>query len=179
MKALDIVEGCQRMPTRDQLIYLAGLMDGEGTFSIQINIREYKGRENVLVIPRMSMSLKYGNAVLDELVQAFGGKCYDYPATGMRKWALGRRALIETAARALLPHLRIKHRVCERFLEALALMPDITQRGHKHFDGERSWSTEQTLAVADIAFTLNPGGKRAEKARSAAAYINRLRAATN
>lgn len=162
----------------DKLIYLAGLFDGEGTFSIQVNLRTgSSGRQHIHCNPRMSMSLKYGNAVLDELVEAFGGRCYDYPASGMRKWCVARRELLLDAARALLPHLRVKRRVCERFIEALEAMPNRSLAGHSRVSGERSWSLEQILKVTEIALTLNPGGKPSPKKKRVAQVLEDMRAA--
>jgi hypothetical protein len=142
------------------LAYMAGLFDGEGSFSIQLRLRDYKGRGSVLISPKMSMSLTYGLEVLEDLKAEFGGNVYHYDKTAhdrkaTARWSLHKREQLVHAAQALLPHLRIKKQIAERFLEALALFP--TERKN-HVLGERTWDRELTLKVADIAFSLNPGG---------------------
>lgn len=160
------------MITTEQAAYLAGLFDGEGSFSIQVNIRERKGRSSAHLNPRMSLQLKYGSDVLDELVDAFGGNCYAYPKTGKRMWVLSKREQLIIAANTLRPFLRIKAKIADRFLEALAIMPG-ARKAHVH--GERSWTPDMVAAVAEIAFTLNPGGKPSPKKVIADEYIAELR----
>lgn len=152
----------------DRVIYLAGLFDGEGTFSIQMSIRTYKGRESVNFGPRMSMTLKYGSEVLEELKLAFGGEIYPYK-DGIYRWSLGGREGLMAATNALLPHLRIKKKVAEQFLEALSLFP-VSRKAHR--DGERSWTMEMVLAVARIALALNPH----KTSKKGLAYLRNLEA---
>lgn len=147
----------------EQLAYLAGLMDGEGSFSIQVQVRQHKGRYSVNFSPKMTMTLKHGSDVLDELVGLFGGTVYHYtdnPAKIEHRWSLGRRESLISAAASLRPFLRIKGVTCDRFLEALAMFP--TKRAD-HLAGERTWDLATVLAVADIATTLNP--ESAQKAK--------------
>lgn len=100
----------------ETVAYLAGLMDGEGSFSIQI--QKPHGRPN----PRLTMTLKYGAAVLQELVEEFGGKVY-FAKDGMARWSLGGRDAVLSASKDLLPYLRIKRGAAERFIEALEGCP--------------------------------------------------------
>jgi hypothetical protein len=152
-----------------QVVYLAGLFDGEGTFSIQVNVRiTSSGRKSVHFNPRMTMTLSYGTEVLDELVAVFGGEVYPYK-DGARRWSLGQREAMQAATAKLLPHLRIKRRVAERFLEALAIFP--TSR-KAHFKGERSWTLEMVVKVARIALALNP----TKKSPKTAEYLKVLEA---
>jgi hypothetical protein len=133
--------------------YIAGLFDGEGTFSIQLQLDvSKKGVQTVHFTPRMTMTLHYGTEVLDELVGVLGGTIYPYK-NGARRWSLGRRDEVTAAAKLLLPHLRIKQRIAEQFLEALAIFP--TERADFR-RGKRAWTLEMTLRVARIALTLNP-----------------------
>ena len=150
--------------------YFAGLFDGEGTFSIQVNRREYKGRPSAHFNPRMSMSLKYGTEVLDELAKEFGGAVYDYP--NERKWCVSRLPLLKAATKKLMPYLKIKKRIAERFSEALDIFPD-TKRDGRHLRGERSWGEVAVLRVAQIALTLNPYKKSPKTLR----FLKRLQAA--
>jgi LAGLIDADG endonuclease len=136
-----------------QVIYLAGLVDGEGTFSIQINVRvSKKGKQSVHFNPRITMTLSYGVEVLDELVQVFGGNTYPYK-DGARRWSLGGREAMIAAATRLLPYLRIKRRIAEQFIEALEIFP-VSRKAHSR--GERSWTLDMSLRVAKIALALNP-----------------------
>lgn len=138
--------------SQDRIIYLAGLMDGEGTFSIQVNRRFYKGTPSVHFTPRMTMTLKYGTETLNMLVEEFGGKIYDYPEE--KKWSLGTVQSLKEATIKLLPYLTIKKRIAERFLEALEVFPN--HRTGNSFKGERSWTEEMSRKVGEIALTLNP-----------------------
>lgn len=134
--------------------YLAGLFDGEGSFSIQVSVRDYKGHENVLFNPRMTMTLKYGNDCLYLLQERFGGQIYRYKE-GEARWNLSRREPLIAAAEALRPHLRIKAAICNRFLEALARFPT-TRAGTNQYGGERVWKGEDVLFVARAALSMNP-----------------------
>jgi hypothetical protein len=158
--------------TEQQLPYLAGLFDGEGSFSIQMRIIiSKKGKQTVNFIPKMTMTLLYGNEVLDELVEGLGGTVYPYK-DGYRRWSLGTREELQVAAHRLLPYLRIKRQVAEQFLAALAIFP--TSR-KAHCKGERSWTLEMTLKVARIALALNP--PKAKKSQKTVEYLKLLEAA--
>jgi hypothetical protein len=162
----------------EKIAYLAGLFDGEGTCSIQVNIRETNERKDgtkngvksVHFNPRMSMSLKYGKEVLQEFVEIFGGTIYEYPETGDYRWFLGKKVEEEKAIKTLLPYLRIKKRIAERFIEALETFP--TTRGNR-YNGERSWTEEMVNKVAYIALTLNP--ESARKSPKSIQYLEELK----
>jgi LAGLIDADG endonuclease len=153
-----------------QVVYLAGLFDGEGTFSIQINVRvSKKGKPSVHFNPRMTTTLSYGVEVLDELVQVFGGEVYPYK-DGSRRWSLGKREDLIAAATKLLPYLRIKRQIAEQFIEALEIFPTVRVA---HRKGERSWTLDMTLRVARIALALNPY----KKSKKGVEYLKVLEAA--
>lgn len=159
----------------ETLAYLAGLFDGEGTFCIQVSVRDaLSAKPSVLIHPRMSMTLKFGNEVLDDLATALGGRCYVRPDVATRVWSLSRRDHALSAARTLAPFLRVKRRVCERFIEALEIMPSVRK---VHRRGERTWTAEMAVRVAEIAFTLNPGGKLSEQKRTTEFRLAALRRA--
>ena len=134
------------------LAYLAGLFDGEGTFSIQVKLRSAKGRKSVHFNPRMTMTLKYGTHELTELQSVFGGQVYQYK-NGCARWNLSKREALISATAALLPFLRIKKHIGVRFLEALGIFPASRK---DHLKGQRSWTPEMVQKVAHIALTLNP-----------------------
>src|SRR4051794_16447725 len=130
-------------PDSKRLAYLAGLFDGEGCFSIQVIIKEHRGIERVNLMPRMTMSLYYGLEALYLLQETFGGAIYTYP-DGWR-WNISRRSSVQFAATALQPHLVIKSKICERYLQALSYFPPIRER---QWQGKRSWTNEAIIKVA-------------------------------
>ena len=134
-----------------ELAYLAGLFDGEGSFSIQVNIRSTtKGKQNVQFSPKMTMTLRHRKP-LEMLVEQFGGAIYENK-NGSFRWSLNKVSSLRTAAGMLLYYLIAKKDVCSTFLEALKLFPE--DRVNR-FAGERAWSEENALKVAQIAMKLN------------------------
>jgi LAGLIDADG endonuclease len=155
-----------------QLLYLAGLFDGEGSFNIQVKIKEHRGVERVAFTPRLTMSLHYGHAPLYLLQEFFGGSVYKY-ADGSQRWNTSRRRNVIYAAEALQPHLIIKRQVCKRYLDALSMFPPIT----RCWQGRRLWTNEKVLKVAEIALTLNP--LCPSKREHNLAFLERIRALCN
>jgi len=154
-----------------QLAYLAGLFDGEGSFSIQISSRVYKGRKSIWCNPRMTMTLSHGHGVLSEMQQAFGGQLYDYlEKDRCVRWNLSKRHQLLSAAKSLFPYLRIKKQIASRFMEALNLFP---KKRANHGLGERSWTAEHVQKIAEIAFSLNP--QKSRKCVRLIASIKRLK----
>jgi hypothetical protein len=156
--------------------YLAGLFDGEGSFSIQVGLRHYKdGSPSGWVNPSMSVNLYYGDEVLDHFVAAFGGQIYAYKKGG-RRWHLGTRDAARVAAVALEPHLEIKRDIARRFIQALDLCPTVGRGGGANRRaGERVWSPQQVIDVAEIALTLNPA--RSRRCNKTVEYITELKGA--
>lgn len=134
-----------------KLAYVAGLFDGEGSFSIQVMNRNDKANFS----PKMSMTLKYGTEALDRLVDLFGGSIYDYK-DGSKRWYLGKRLQLTEVAKELRPYLIVKHDIATRFIEALSYFPD-SKMGVNIGAGEAVWAKEDIMKVATIALTLNPG----------------------
>lgn len=131
---------------RDHVIYLAGLMDGEGTWSIQQ--QKPPRRFN----PRMTMSLKYGHEALELLVATFGGSIYSYPEN-FKRWSMGRNVDQTIATEALLPYLVIKQDIAQRFLYALSIWP--SRKGVNTYGGEKVWTDDLVAEMTEIAHTLN------------------------
>lgn len=159
--------------TRERLIYLAGLFDGEGSFSIQVKVKEHKGVKRVAFTPKMSMTLYYGHEVLRLLHEAFGGSIYKY-ANGTHRWNLGNRQGVLQAAEVLRSHLVIKQKICVRYLEALSMFPPIVQH---QWQGKRSWTNDIVLKVAKIALTINSSvsNENRTQCRSTSIYKDHLR----
>ncbi len=148
----------QMLPT--DLAYLVGLFDGVGTFSIQVNVRQGSKRTSVHFNPRMTMTLSFGREVLHNFVDLFGGSLYSYPDAD--RWCMGVTADLITATHLLLPYLRVKKGVAARFLQVLEKFPE---KRNRHSKGDRTWSLESALEVAEVALTLNQhgSGKSAKK----------------
>lgn len=154
--------------------YLAGLFDGEGSFSIQVGLRQHKSRHpTVYFNPSMSVNLYYGAGVLSHFQEMFGGQIYPYKkAPGAARWHLGRQEMLLPAARALQPHLVIKSIICERFLHALSLFP--ARGGTNLRAGDRVWDPVVAVEVAEIALTLNP--PRSRKSNKSLEYLTVFKA---
>lgn len=146
---------------QERLAYIAGLFDGEGSFSIQVMEKQH----GLNFGPKMSMSLTYGaDEPFDLMVEELGGTIYTVENDNSFRWSLGKRLEIMYAANLLLPHLRLKREVCGRFIHALSLFPENSRKGIDLYHGNRGWSIEDEITVAAIALTLNPGsGVRIQK----------------
>lgn len=153
------------------LAYMAGLFDGEGSWSIQVDIKSYKGRESVWFNPRMSLNMKNSLTVQQPFLDLFGGKIYTSGTrTGMAQWLLTKRDSLTFATTQLLPYLRLKKPIAERFLEALSHFPESRKA---HGNGVRSWSLEASLKVAEIALNLNPA--TAKRSLRGSEYLDLIR----
>lgn len=147
--------------------YLAGLFDGEGSFSIQVGLRPGVNGVGAWFNPSMSVNLYYGSEVLQHFVETFGGRIYPYQKSGRpcgRRWHLGRRVDVTIAAVKIAPLLEIKREVASNFIRALGLFPA---------DGAR-WTPDLAVEVAEIALTLNPASAR--KSKKTLDYLDRIRA---
>jgi hypothetical protein len=98
--------------------YLAGLFDGEGSFSV--TWKDKGAYVNFSL--KMSMSLKFGHQAIYELQKEFGGSIYTYP-DGCVRWYLGQREQLIKATKSLLPYLIIKKEIAIKFLSILDLFP--------------------------------------------------------
>lgn len=139
--------------------YFCGLFDGEGSFSIQVNIRK-QNRSSIHFNPRITMTLKkgHGNTILimDDLQKTFGGKIYYTDKKSELRWHVGKREELINLTNKMIPYLIIKKDIAKRFLEALILFPKTRK---DHLKGKRSWNLIKTKKVARIALTLNPSKK--------------------
>lgn len=159
----------------DSLAWMAGFFDGEGSLAIQVMLPD-KRRRTPILVPRMQIKLKYGCEVLEEFQKAFGGQLYQHRQKAREGWSwnlMGRENL-RRAVEQLLPYLRVKRRIAERFLAVLALFPsDQAIRAVNRYRGERAWTDEATVVVMDVAITLNPPDTKNAKQKKHAARIRR------
>ncbi len=144
--------------TKPDFRYLAGLMDGEGTFSIQFKMKpSRRSGMRPWFCPRMSMTLKYGPQVLEELREAFGGSI-TYGKREQVRWALSGREKLRYAAESLAPYLRIKKGIAAEFLHALDLAPNL--KGVARNTGKTAWTDDAMMEMMHLAHTLNPHASR-------------------
>lgn len=157
------------------LEYLAGLFDGEGSFSIQVGLRSRNGwPPSIWFNPCMSMQLYYGIDVLGFFQESFGGSIRSYSRGGEKRggvWRLGRHEALTIAAQSLEPYLEIKKSICARFLEALSMYPP--RKGVDLMNGHRAWTPDLAVKVAEIALTLNP--PRSRKCNKTLEYITEFK----
>jgi hypothetical protein len=129
--------------------YFAGLFDGEGSFSIG-----WSRKKNYLNFsPKMTMSLKYGGNIIEQLQRRFGGSVYHYK-DGMTRWNLSKKQLLISATNSLLPFLQIKKDIAIQFLNILNLFPK---------SRKERWSKENMNKVIKMAVVLNPVKSRKRK----------------
>jgi hypothetical protein len=131
----------------ETIIYFSGLFDGEGSFSI--NWKKI-GNKYLNFNSKMTMSLKYGGKILEELKSLFGGQVYYYK-DGMTRWNLSRKDLTIQATNEMLPFLKVKKEIAIEFLKILELFPK-TRKEH--------WTKEQMNEVVTRGIVLNPFAAR-------------------
>lgn len=134
----------------DRIAYLAGLFDGEGSFSMSIQ----GTNSSICVHFLVSMTLKYKSDILEVYKSTFGGNIYLDRRDNVRRWVVGKRQDCKEAATVLLPYLYIKKEIAEQFLQGIELM-DFSKQGKKV-----DWTPELLDNIGKIAFTLNPSTAR-------------------
>lgn len=100
------------MPSNIELAYIAGLLDGEGTFD--------KAGKGIIFHPRVRMSSTDSETII-WLHDLFGGGLYPVKSQRLThkpqlNWTLGGRPAIDLL-RSLLPYLRNKHRQAEILID--------------------------------------------------------------
>jgi hypothetical protein len=122
--------------------YFAGLFDGEGSFSIGWS----KKKNYINFSPKMTMSLKYGGEIIEQLQKRFGGSIYHYD-DGMTRWNLSKKQSLISATNSLLPFLQIKKEIGIKFIEILDLFPK---------SRKEKWDKKRMNKVTIMAIELNP-----------------------
>lgn len=143
------------------LDYLAGLFDGEGSFSMQVQTRTtVSGSGGVVISARISMTLKYGKFILEDFVESFGGRIYHY-SDGMDRWSVSDSKRARIFAEQMLPRLQIKRTIASNFISALDML-----------DSPRSRETD--VALAKMAYSLNPVRKSTKPVDNLLVEINNI-----
>jgi len=104
--------------TRDQLIYLAGLVDGDGCFFI--STKKNQNKTNVIVYMLKLQVHCINEAFIDSLVNIFGGVKVIYKRKPPRNWLYGVEFtgnLLTDLCERLIPFLRLKKESAINMLE--------------------------------------------------------------
>jgi len=146
--------------------WLAGLIDGDGCFSIQINKRQHRhnGRWSIRFNPQVCIGLKGPDAwILDEIQKETGlGRCYISNKTkghARASWQTTNLADALAITERVLPHLRLKCRQAMRFFEACMILLECKKHNVNKLAGEKAYELGDVLRVAQIATTLNEADK--------------------
>jgi hypothetical protein len=154
---------------QEQLAYLAGIIDGEGSFSIDCNIGTYfsKRKNRNVFYPyfatRVSVSLKHGNEkVLPLLVKSLKGTICRKGIDGSTKsWNLNRIDDLLVAVPLLIPYLKIKQEIASNFLIALRLSKN---------KFAKRWPKDSAIEMTKIGLTLNPY----QKAKKDISFVGKI-----
>lgn len=110
------------------LEYTGGLFDGEGNFRIQISrVARSKGRTptGLTLQPRMSIDMSHANDIFRMIQSRFGGNIYPTKRKPyIQTFIIAGIAPCLSFATAILPHLRVKKKQCEVFLEIIHKMKE-------------------------------------------------------
>lgn len=152
------------MTTKHDMDYawLAGLIDGDGCFSIQVSRRQTNGRWSIRFYPQVCIGLKGPDAwLLEEIRKETGlGRCYiSNKAKGHARasWQTTNVADALAITERILPHLRLKQRQAMRFFEACMIIDECKGRRVNKYAGERAYTLRDVWRIAEIATTLNEG----------------------
>ena len=112
----------KRLPNEVEASYIAGLIDGEGSFHIarQINKKTKNVRYQSTIVVVMNA------AVLKDLWKVYGGCLFQYPSRGTPQpvnycyyWSLMDSRILKPLLQEILPFLKVKRKQAELLLEAL------------------------------------------------------------
>ena len=90
---------------------------------------------------------------------------------GEGRWNLSKKQLMMDATEELLPYLRIKKKIAERFIEVLRMMP---MKRNSHRNHQRTLKKEVVLQITEIALSLNHRRMNTESLESKIAKINEV-----
>jgi hypothetical protein len=155
----------QRLWSGEDLAYLAGFIDGEGTITV------YKvSGQNGLIYNALLAAASNSRAVLDWVQKAFGGSIYALKKTGNREdgfqWMLKEKDELIALLPKLIPFLKIKElqarfllKYCQEFKGAHRGAP-VSAEDH-----------ELRMAYCTIFADLNARGKNSTAVKDAAARL--------
>ncbi len=148
--------------------YLAGLIDGDGSFQLQINVRKSKNSEirSIRLNPRVAIGFRHGQEeekVLRDILRDCGfGKVYL-----INKGAENAKVVFMTtnikdcisATEFVIDHLRIKRDKAEKFLEMCLKIKEGMKRRYsgRFWEGEKIYTKGEMIEMVTVAVTLNRG----------------------
>jgi hypothetical protein len=137
----------------DDKCYMAGFLDGEGTFTLEI----VPNKSNTVTLRPRVLGCNTNKEVIEWLKEATGiGKVYYTDGSPPRNsgyyfWTVYKREEIRDFLKEILPYLKVKKRQAELLYE-FACYP--IERPHKGYP-------ERLLRIAEIMRALNKKGKTA------------------
>lgn len=146
--------------------YLAGLIDGDGSFQLQINTRETnRGVKNIRINPRVVVAFKYRDKealVVNQIALDYGGRMY---ITNKGKdnakvsWMTTNIEDCIKITEEVIDELMIKDEIAGRFLSACYKLRDFKKKrkGVNFWKGERVYSKSELIELVTISTSLNFG----------------------
>lgn len=166
--------------------YLAGLIDGEGTFQLQVRFRNINGRFQIN--PRLQIGFKNlpseVNLVRD--IQKFlsAGKIYTSNKGKEKSIIRFCTTNVDNTIRAcklLLPYLRLKRHQCMKLLEVAELIK--SKKTSRYIKGYKTtsfdiYTKEEMIKIVNIATTMNASRQvekyRYSKGRNTRYYLGKI-----
>lgn len=144
------------------LHYIAGLIDGDGSFSISISRNRYKNKLGVSE-PQFSFNLNLRQiekfrTTLEDVMETIGvGTIYQHSHAGNFKMLTWQTTKIEDtlqACKILYPYLQIKKKECEKLIEAAELWLNSPRKIGPN-GGRPGVSFEIKTQISEIAGSMN------------------------
>jgi len=166
--------------------YLAGVIDGEGTFTLQINLRKSSsGKENIRINPRVGIGLRYKEKEY-KLLEAIKEKLKVGTIYLSNKGKETAKCMYMTTnvedcitiAEYVLPYLYLKEKQAIRFIKICKMIKagKLRRKGINMYGGEKIYSKEEMIEMITVATTLNEGTQmtrfRESTGRNTQYYLN-------
>jgi len=140
------------------LDYIAGLIDADGSFSISLSDRRYKGNALTVHATVNVRQLEKYRPVLEDILETLGlGKIYQH-GDKMATWQTVKMGDAVKVAKILYPHLHVKKEICKNFFTILEEWSGKDFNHHssrnKHQLTRPRWLIEKMM---DVAMNLNAG----------------------
>jgi len=149
-----------------KLIYLAGLFDGEGSFSISLKLRYHKDRPWLNITPTARIGMKKAESQLTEMRDLMGvGKIYCSNKGKVKEiisWQTTKWEEVLILAATLRPYLKFKHIQAEKMIKICHLYL-IEHGSSKRFEGKPTRPREAVLEIIKTSLELNPDSLQAQK----------------
>ena len=142
-------------------VYLAGLLDGDGCFSLSLTCRDFN--RGICITPQMRIGLKGNDGkFLEDLQKEFGiGKIYYSnrdKENAICSWQTVNTKDALTLAEMVFPYIRLKKQKCEKFIEIVKYYQKTSNpKGHSRVmaKGKRLRTREEIEKIVKLAISLN------------------------